>query len=172
MRVEKARIVLKNPAKDELFTILPNGDYKSYPADCGIMGKVIKNEEYENVADGYGHPLFNGLVDLETSLPLLCIPLKHSKTNEVIGAIQVINVKGVQGLAALKRPNIDALDKETLDFFCRNLSQAVLNCYKWEKYGSAPKESLTSLTQEDDFDDFLPSETDQTLKKPKNIGKR
>ena len=133
MGVEKAKIILKHPNQKELFSYLIDGNYCSYPTDCGIFGKVLKSGEFENVANAYNHPLFNAVVDVETSMPLLCISIKHPASNKVIGAIEVINAKGIQGLAALQRASVNAIDLETLDFFGKHLAQAVLNCFSWEK---------------------------------------
>jgi len=133
MRVEKVHIVLKTPNKDELFTVKPQGEIETYPAGCGIMGKVISTGEYQNITNGYNHSLFNGLVDIETSMPLLCVPIKDNNTDKPIGALQVINSKGVQGLSALERANVNPLDMETLEFFSKHLGQAIINCFKWGK---------------------------------------
>lgn len=133
MRVEKVHIVLKNPNKDELFSIGAQGAIETYPPGCGIMGKVISTGEFQNITNGYNHSLFNGLVDIETSMPLLCVPIRDNNTDKPIGALQVINSKGVQGLSALERANVNPLDMETLEFFSKHLGQAIINCYKWGK---------------------------------------
>jgi len=133
MGVEKGKILLKNPTKDELFGYSEEGTLQSFPTGCGIVGKVMQNGEYESVTNAYNHPLFNGVVDIETSMPLLCFAMKHPSTGRVMGAVQVINAKGIQGLAALQRASVNPLDLETLDFFTKHLAQAALNCFEWER---------------------------------------
>jgi len=130
MRVDKVQIALKHPQKEELFSISSNGTHQTYSLNCGIMGKVVTTGEFENITNGYTHPLFNGLIDIETSMPLLCIPIKDPTSDHILGALQVINSKGVQGLSALERANVNPLDMETLTFFSKNLGQAILNCYR------------------------------------------
>jgi hypothetical protein len=55
----------------------------------------MQTGEYENLTNGYASPIFNGKVDLETSMPLLCMPIKNPINDRVMGAIQVINSRGV-----------------------------------------------------------------------------
>ncbi len=139
MGVEKSKILLKNPTKEELFCYNEDGVLQSFPMNCGLVGKVMQNGEYESVTNAYNHPLFNGVVDIETSMPLLCMAMKHPSTGRVMGAVQVINSKGIQGLAALQRANVNPLDLETLDFFTKHLAQAALNCFEWERLESGLK---------------------------------
>jgi len=43
----------------------------------------------------YSHPLFNPAIDLNTSMPVVVFPMKHPKTKETMGCIEVVNVKGI-----------------------------------------------------------------------------
>jgi hypothetical protein len=36
-----------------------------------------------NVPDAYNDPRFNGKVDIDTSMPVLCIPIKDNEDNTV-----------------------------------------------------------------------------------------
>ena len=133
MAIEKARVVLKFPRKAQLFSVLGDNTIGTYPMNCGIMGKVVTTGEHENVTNGYNDPLYNGIVDIESSLPLLCVPIKHPITEKVLGAFEIINSKGILGLSSIKRANVSPLDLQVLEFFSRNLAQAILNCYEWER---------------------------------------
>lgn len=133
MAIDKSRIVLKFPHKSKLFTVLSDNTIQTYPMNCGIIGKVVTTGEHENVTNGYNDPLYNGIVDLESSLPLLCVPIKHPITEKVLGALEIINSKGIQGLSSLKRANVSPLDLQVLEFFSRNLARAILNAYDWER---------------------------------------
>jgi hypothetical protein len=136
MGVDKSRVMLKHPAKDTLFGIDQAGELTLYPLNCGLAGKVMQTGEYENLTNGYGDPLFNGQVDLETHMPLLCYPIKHPVTEKTMGIIEVINSRGIQGLSTLQKAKVSPYDLETLDFMARQLAQAVLNCFEWEKLGT------------------------------------
>jgi len=164
MGVEKAKIMLKNPTNDELFSYTSDGTYKTYPMNCGIFGKVIQNGEYESVANAYNNPLFNGVVDIETSMPLLCLAVRHPITDKIIGAIQVINAKGIQGLTVLQRANVSPLDLEILDFFTKHLARAILNCFEWERLESTLKEEKYKFGDAPQSAIF----TQQNLEQPRN----
>lgn len=147
MAVEKANIVLKSPTNNELFSIV-DGTRKNYPFNCGIMGRVISNGESENIANGYSHPLFNGIIDIESSMPLLCMPIKDPSGNKTIGAIQILNAKGIQGLSTLQRANVSSVDLESLDYFSKHLAQAIVNCYEWERLQAYTKGEVYNLDKE------------------------
>lgn len=139
MAVEKAKIILKHPSKEVLFSYSEEGECKMFPPNCGIAGKVMQTGQFESVANAYNNPLFNGVVDIETSMPLLCTCIKHPNTGKIMGAIEVVNSKGIQGLAALQKVNVNPSDLEILEFFTNQLAQAALNCFEWEKLESSLK---------------------------------
>jgi hypothetical protein len=132
MGVEKSRIVLKHPKQSRLYNISHDGEINFFPI-CGIIGSVMDNGNMANITNGYAHPLFNGSVDIESSMPILCMPIKHPKTDRIIGAIEVVNARGIQGLSASHKAKINAFDSETLEFFARQFAQATLNCELWER---------------------------------------
>ena len=133
MNADKARIVFKHPFKQVLFNIDEEGQLHEYPTQTGVVGKVMFTGEFENLTNGYAHPLFNGQVDIETSMPLLAIPIKNPANEKVIGAIEVVNQRGVQGLSVLNKAKVNPYDLETLEYFAKILAQAGLNCYEWER---------------------------------------
>jgi len=134
MGVEKARILIKNPNKHSLFSVNAEGKIITYPMDCGLVGKVMQTGEHDNLTNGYAHPLFNGQVDIETHMPLLCMPIRNPNTDKVMGAVEVINARGIQGLSALQKAKVNQFDLETLEFFCKHLGQAILNCFEREAF--------------------------------------
>lgn len=134
MGVDKARILIKNPNKNSLFSVNAEGEIITYPMDCGLVGKVMQTGEHDNLTNGYSHPLFNGQVDIETHMPLLCVPIRNPNNDRVLGAAEVINARGIQGLSALQKAKVNPFDLETLEFFCKHLGQAILNCFEREQY--------------------------------------
>jgi hypothetical protein len=48
---------------------------------------------YSNIANASNNNQYNGLVDIETSMPLIIFPIKVD--NNVIGVFEVINAKGI-----------------------------------------------------------------------------
>ena len=133
MNVDKARIAIKHPKKDILYSVNSEGEMEYYPYGCGIAGKTFETGEPQNVTNAYSHPLYNGKIDIETSMPLLCVPIKYPGTEKTMGVIEVINSRGIQGLSALNKAKVSAFDLETIEFVAKQLSQAIYNCYDWER---------------------------------------
>jgi GAF domain-containing protein len=129
---EQSRIILKNADNDDLYTY-KEGEIERFPAKCGIAGYAISTGEMQNIANAYTHNLFNGGIDIQTSMPLICQPFKHPGTDQIMGAFEVINVRGIPGLSMSQKPKITHYDIETLDFFSKQLAQAITNTVRWEK---------------------------------------
>ena len=66
-----------------------------HPKSLGIMGDCLASGRMINIFNCYSHTQFNPLVDLETQMPVIILPIRSPlKENEIIGAIEVVNVKG------------------------------------------------------------------------------
>lgn len=52
-----------------------DGDTKSYPISTGLVGLAIQRKELLSIPDAYNHQAFNGMVDIDTSLPILIKPI-------------------------------------------------------------------------------------------------
>lgn len=133
MGVEQARIVLKHPRLGNLYSFNEEGELIPYPVNSGIIGKVMHTCTHLNITNAYADPFFNGQVDIETSMPVLCVPIKYPNKEKAMGAIQVINSRGIQGLSATHKAKVSSYDLESLEFFSTQISQAALNCYRWER---------------------------------------
>lgn len=133
--VEAAKIFLVNKEKNVLWRINDTREVEEYPINCGIVGKVIETGELESITNPYNHFLFNRKIDIETSMPLICMPIRsllHSG-NDVLGAFQVINVKGIEGLAVTGKAKLTDIDLEILDFTSKQLAQCIINNAEWAK---------------------------------------
>lgn len=85
----------------------------------------------QNLTNAYNDPKFNGQIDIETSMPLICMPITHPlKGNEVLGVIEILNTKGIEGLSAFHKSKINHQDYEILDFFSLQLAQTIINNQK------------------------------------------
>ena len=135
MNVEKARIFVLDTNTDELVSFGFGNQVTRYPVNTGIAGYVAVSGEVEYLANAYHHHLFNGIIDIETSMPLVCWPIKlPNRESETIGVFQVMNIKGILGFSNTQKPKLNIFDFETLDFFSKQLSQSILNCQLWEQY--------------------------------------
>lgn len=129
MNVEKAVIYIVNSEKNCLEHYEKSGELKYLDLDSGIAGYVTKTGRLESFINAYQSHLFNGTVDLDTNLPLICMPVKCKK-DRVIGVFEVVNPKGIQGLYTNQKSKISTMDYETLDFFAQQLAQGILNIYE------------------------------------------
>lgn len=135
MNVEKARIFVLDTNTEELVSFGVANQSTRYPINTGIAGHVAVNGEVLYLANAYHHHLYNGIIDIETSMPLVCWPIKlPNRESETIGVFQVMNVKGILGFSNTQKPKLNIFDFETLDFFSKQLAQSILNCQLWEQY--------------------------------------
>lgn len=132
MNVEKAIIFIVDIEKEILIHYEKNGESKRFEFDCGIAGHVAKTGLMENYLNAYQSPLYNGTIDLDTNLPLICMPIKKDNY-KIIGVLEVVNPKGIQGFVTHQKSKISSMDYETLDFFAQQLTQGILNIYELEK---------------------------------------
>ena len=132
MNVEKAKIFIVNFEKGVLIHYEKSGEIKNFDIECGIAGHVAKSGVQESYLNAYQNHLYNGTVDLDTTLPLICMPVKDRK-DKLIGVFEVVNPKGIQGIITNQKSKISSMDYETLDFFAQQLAQGILNIYELEK---------------------------------------
>ena len=103
-----------------------SGEVQRSALNSGLAGMVLKYGKHECVNNAYAHQQFNGQVDLETSMPLIIWPMKgpHDES-EVIGVIEVINVKGIEGLATTNQAKLSTYDIEAIEFFSNQLARVI-----------------------------------------------
>lgn len=136
MNVDKCRIFVLDKENQELYRYDTDGMRKNYPVNSGIVGYTINKKEHEKTSNGYSSPLFNGTIDIETSMPLITWPIKHSSSNDdIIGVFQSVNVRGIRGLAHSAKSKLSTFDSESLEFFAKQLAQGIINNQIYEGLG-------------------------------------
>lgn len=132
MNVEKAVIFMLDKENNSLIHYQKGSEPKIFSDACGIAGHVVKTKTLESISNAYQHHLFNKTVDLETNLPIVCMPVKD-KEGTLLGIFEVVNPKGIQGIITAQKSKISSMDFETLDFFGQQLAQGILNIYELQK---------------------------------------
>jgi len=62
--------------------------------------------------------MFNTVVDLDTHMPIISMPIKDMEhEGKIVGILQIINSKGIQGLSSTYKAKVNNLDFEYLQFF-------------------------------------------------------
>ena len=89
---------------------------ESFDENIGLVGKCISERKKLNIPDAYNDPSFNFIVDIQTSMPVLCIPLK-SVSGEVIAVLEVVNSKGVHGRSSTNKAKLNQVDLGILQRF-------------------------------------------------------
>lgn len=126
MNVERdqAKIFVANTSKNCFLRFSENQQEENFPLNCGIAGAVYKSGEYMSIPNTYNNPLFNGLIDINTTLPIICMPITVLSSNKTIGVFEVPNPKGVR--YTNKKNEIATHDLEILEFFSRQLAQVIM----------------------------------------------
>lgn len=146
MNVDQSKIYLLN--KEEFLLVHFSESQQSFfESNIGIVGNVVLTKEIANINNAYSHPQYNGMVDLETTLPIICIPIMHPDRKEVMGVYEILNPKGLQGSLAKQKSKINGVEYEILQFFTLQLSQIINNIQEWEKIRGINSLSKKSVNQ-------------------------
>lgn len=110
---EKAYLFIHNDNKIIRYT--EQGE-ESFDDNIGLVGKCISERKKLNIPDAYNDPSFNFIVDIQTSMPVLCIPL-NSLNGEVMAVLEVVNSKGVHGRSSTNKAKLNQVDIGILQRF-------------------------------------------------------
>lgn len=98
--------------REEALLSLRSGIEECLPL-IGLVGQCIIQGVTLNIANAYEHPDFHKQVDIETSLPVIVLPVKQ-KQGRVLAVLELVNPKGVSGRSATHKAKINHLDNEVL----------------------------------------------------------
>jgi GAF domain-containing protein len=99
----------------------------SYGQDMGIVGQAISKKTVIDVSDPNLEFCYNSRIDINTTMPILAVPIKDSFTGKILGGFEVINSKGIEGLSLTGNAKVMSNDYDVLDFFSKQLAQCILN---------------------------------------------
>jgi len=109
--------------KETMIAVEPDGMEEAF-LPMGLVGHCATTGQLLNIENAYQHPLFNNQVDIETSLPIIVFPVK-SEAGEVLGVLEFVNPKGIQGRSDSHKAKIDPLDFELLGYYAKLLAVAL-----------------------------------------------
>lgn len=110
--------------EDRLYTYDKDGIKQTYEA-TGLVGECIRAKELVSVHNSSEDLRYNGLIDIDTTMTLLSVPLVEVKTNTVYGAFQIIYARGLDGFMTITKSNLSAGDVEVLDYVSMQLTQCI-----------------------------------------------
>lgn len=73
--VDRTYLYLVDNEKKQIMRYTDTGDTKVFPIDAGLIGMAVRQRELLSIVDGYNHQAFNGLIDIDTSMPVLVKPI-------------------------------------------------------------------------------------------------
>lgn len=76
---ERAYIYLVDNDNKTITRYTETGETKIYPIDAGLIGLGIRARELLSISDAYKHESFNGMIDIDTSMPVLIKPIMSDK---------------------------------------------------------------------------------------------
>jgi putative methionine-R-sulfoxide reductase with GAF domain len=103
--------------EEELYDFSEDGIKQTYSNGYGVAGLVAKSKNELNIASLANDPYYNPIVDLNTSMPVVVLPVMHEENDEILAVIEVGNPRGVSGKSAHNRSKLDPIDREMLKHF-------------------------------------------------------
>jgi hypothetical protein len=100
-----------------------SGKKVSFKSDSGILGQSLMKKSIFVISNPTMEPSFNALVDIESHMPIVAVPIKCSITDRVLGAFEVINTRGIEGMSSTGIAKLSNKDYDILDFFSKQLAQ-------------------------------------------------
>jgi hypothetical protein len=94
-------IYVHDKARDKLIRYDKEGNEIVRETYIGIVGEVFTEKKQRNITNNYKHILFNNQIDIDTQMPVICLPIlekaqQHDTEKVCLGVIQAINSKGVE----------------------------------------------------------------------------
>lgn len=122
-----AKVWFLNNAEKTIWRYDQDNQKVSYRRDMGIVGQAICKKTVIAVSDPNLEFCYNSLIDINTTMPILAVPIKDSFTGTILGGFEVINSKGIEGLSTTGNAKVMGNDYDVLDFFSKQLAQCILN---------------------------------------------
>ena len=140
--VEEARLYFHDYKLGKIYRYDHDGDRQEFEAHVGIVGHVISTGQVVNSRNGENDVYYHDKVDMQTTLPLHVRPINlPGREKTVIGAIEMVNKKGILGRSIADKVTMDQMTCEILDMFVLMVQQGLLaNFITEEDVASFPKE--------------------------------
>eukprot|EP00002_Diphylleia_rotans_P002366 TRINITY_DN11505_c0_g1_i1.p1 TRINITY_DN11505_c0_g1~~TRINITY_DN11505_c0_g1_i1.p1 ORF type:complete len:1471 (+),score=307.50 TRINITY_DN11505_c0_g1_i1:48-4460(+) len=127
VHADRCTLFLVDEEKNDLWTILQEGDEIHIPMGAGIAGYVAQSGVTLNIPDAYQEPRFNPEVDRSTGYVtknILCMPVRNHD-GKIVASIQMINKKGAS--------SFNDEDEDLLSAFCSQAAVAIINSQLYRK---------------------------------------
>lgn len=119
MYCEQAVVYVVEDDQTIFYKFDENDEKICFPADRGIVGQALQTGELMDIPHTYSHTSYHNSVDLDTELPVLCMPITSTKREgQVLAVIQVLNLNRI---GYLMKSKSDMFEAEVVKIFCNML---------------------------------------------------
>jgi len=127
MFADKSVLFMVDQNENIIYKFDDDGEKVVYPLETGILGSVAQSGGILNIANPYIQENYNPKVDLDTQLPILCLPIKSTKeSGKILAVSQVLDLK-VAGRVGGKH---DLLESEIIREFQIQVAMCLENLIK------------------------------------------
>lgn len=86
----------------------------SHENHIGVVGQVARTGQKSQILDPQKHAFYNQLVDIDTQMPIITIPINSIEDGRIVAVFQIVNIRGIIGK---NQDKMDMLDVEILSFY-------------------------------------------------------
>ena len=76
--VDRAYVYIVDEKRKEVVRYISIDDEceeRRFPMDSGLVGLALQKKEIMSIPDAYRHEAFNGMIDIDTTMPILIKPI-------------------------------------------------------------------------------------------------
>ncbi|KRX08165.1 hypothetical protein PPERSA_01710 [Pseudocohnilembus persalinus] len=143
--VQKVKIYYIDDEEQQFYTYNIAKEKNCFPITLGLAGDALKWGDIIHVNNAYNHPSFNVKIDIDTAMPVIVLPVKREKGDKIQAILEIINQRGITGIASEQKLDIDGVDLEALDFFSKQFCQALINARTFQKNRNNYLEKLQNI---------------------------
>ena len=127
MLSDKSLLYLIDQTKKSLYRFDEHDNNISFSLDTGIVGRCALNGQIIDLTEPQKSEYYNLKVDLDTTLPLITLPVKNKK-DLVIGVIQVLKLKSSINFGNdNSKVKVDVFEFEMMKLFLMQIAVCIEN---------------------------------------------
>lgn len=107
-------------------------ELKEQDTKLGLVGKVIKEQEFLFTQSTYNNDNFNPAVDIDTSLPLITIPIFHPQKDLFIGVVQLEYNVARLGISDFRITHVDHIDYNIITLLIKIFSLNLVKFFNFD----------------------------------------
>ena len=90
----ESKLYYLDKSGSQIWRYTANAKKVIYQKSSGVLGQAIDKKCIVLVSNPMTESSFNALIDIETTMPLLIIPITSNATGRILGAFEVVNTRG------------------------------------------------------------------------------